>query len=126
MEFKEAMKKFSKICKGDGKNQNLRCVKECPFAYSNFCQKPPFAYDEKDIVEAEKIISEWTPPVDWSKVKVDTPILVWEDNTRKYKRHFAKYENGKIYVFTSGQTSWSAENYDTTTWKYAELAEEEE
>lgn len=34
------------------------------------------------------------PPVDWSKVAVDTPILVTYSGIHQWvKRHFAKYEN---------------------------------
>ena len=65
------------------------------------------------------------PEVDWSKVEVDTPILVrhrldgeWE------KRHFVKYENGDVYAWDDGRTSWTTGN--VTYWKYAKLAETEE
>ena len=65
------------------------------------------------------------PEIDWNEVKVDTPILVkhrldeaWEN------RYFAKYENGKIYAWVSGCTSWTTGNI--TYWKYAKLAETEE
>ena len=63
------------------------------------------------------------PQVDWSKVPVDTKILVSDDFEYWYKRYFAKYENGKIYAFSCGSTAWSSEGcYDK--WKYAKLAEE--
>ena len=68
------------------------------------------------------------PEVDWSKVKVDTPILVryTEDEDEEWtKRHFAKYENGKIYTYGYGSTSWSADGV-VTAWNYAKLAESEE
>lgn len=64
------------------------------------------------------------PQVDWSKVKVDTPILV--SNRKKdgewYKRYFAKYENGKVYTFSDGCTSWTANM--TCSWSCAKLYEE--
>ena len=40
------------------------------------------------------------------------------------KRHFAKYENGKVYAWQVGCTSWT-ENI-MTDWDYAKLAESEE
>lgn len=67
-------------------------------------------------------------PVDWSKVAVDTPILVrgYEEESWK-KRHFAKYENGIVYAWIAGSTSWSARlSNDITDWKFAKLAESEE
>ena len=62
--------------------------------------------------------------VDWSNVKVDTPILVRDsEDSRWIKRYFAKYENETIYAWDSGCTSWSA--YGLTEWAYAKLAESE-
>ena len=67
------------------------------------------------------------PPVDWSKVAVDTPILVRDREKEAWrKRHFAKYENGKVYAWLGGATSWSSDSCDVTDWKFAKLAESEE
>ena len=65
------------------------------------------------------------PEVDWSKVKVDTPILVRQGKNGEWlERHFAKYENGDVYAWVDGQTSWTGA--DKIKWKYAKLAENEE
>ena len=62
--------------------------------------------------------------VDWSKIKVDTPILVRQGKTGDWlERHFAKYENGNVYAWVDGQTSWTGA--DEIKWKYAKLAESE-
>lgn len=68
------------------------------------------------------------PEVDWSKVKVDTPILVKDILKSEWiKRYFAKYENGRVYAWKEGKTSWSIEDkIGTLCWKYAKLAESEE
>lgn len=61
--------------------------------------------------------------VDWSAVKIDTPVLVY-DNHKDFcaKRYFAKYENGKIYTWKDGTTSWTADSPNfVTEWKNAEL-----
>ena len=65
------------------------------------------------------------PEIDWSKVEVDTPILVraYEDEDW-LKRYFAKYENGTVYAWSCGCTSWSETVMND--WKYAKLAESEE
>ena len=64
------------------------------------------------------------PKVDWNKVEVDTPILVRQrEDSKWYKRYFAKYENGKIYAWENGRTSWNIDNM--AYWQYAKLAEEE-
>lgn len=67
------------------------------------------------------------PEVDWSKVKVDTQILVKENISNGWKpRYFAKFENGYVYSFADGKTSWSARESETIAWGYAKLAESEE
>ena len=68
------------------------------------------------------------PEVDWSKVKVDTPILVRNGEDQAWlRRHFAKYENGLVYSWCDGCTRWTAyRSKYVTKWKYAKLAESEE
>ena len=65
------------------------------------------------------------PETDWSKVEVDTPILVRNSEDEVWeRRYFAEYENEIIRAWDSGRTSWSAKY--ATAWKYAKLAESEE
>ena len=65
------------------------------------------------------------PEIDWNKIEVDTPVLVKNrENEEWKKRHFAKYENGNIYTWVDGQTSWTGE--DKIKWRYAILPEDEE
>ena len=62
--------------------------------------------------------------IDWSKVPVDTPIYVWDDNDSKtYKRYFAGYDkvNNMIIAFNDGGTSWSS--VTTTKWDNAKIKE---
>lgn len=63
--------------------------------------------------------------VDWSKVAVDTPVLVSDSGKYWYRRYFAKYENGMVYAFDDGQTSWSNNGDEPLSWAYAKLAESE-
>lgn len=63
-------------------------------------------------------------PVDWTKVVVDTPILV-RDNPKNVweRRYFAGFKRGKVYAFTGGRTSWTTPNNGSAmSWKYAKLA----
>lgn len=65
---------------------------------------------------------------DWSAVEVDTKIRVSNsDGDLWRKRYFACYENGKVYAFDSGKTSWSAgtNNFsDLIPWDLAEVVDE--
>jgi hypothetical protein len=76
------------------------------------CDAVAIAWADAEYIEQE---------VDWSKVAVDTPILVSIDNVQWYCRHFAKYENGLFYVWDDGRTSYTTNT--KSTWKYAKLAE---
>ena len=76
--------------------------------------------NEEDITDESKI--------DWNKVEVDTPILVknYEDEPW-IRRYFAKYEDGLVYAWSIGRTSWTANTVaHMTKYYYAKLAEDEE
>lgn len=60
--------------------------------------------------------------VNWSEVPVDTPILVSKNKTKWERRYFAKYEDGAVFAFRNGATSWSDDSWPFD-WDYAKLAE---
>lgn len=68
--------------------------------------------------------------VDWSKVPIDTKVLVSDDNENWNRGYFAGYnrQNKVIYTFRYGATSWTNkwtnENMGRTEWRYAKLAED--
>lgn len=88
-------------------------------------------YDRDDCIISKQ---EWAnseyvaPPVDWSKVAVDTPILVRDSEEEAWrKRYFAKFENGIVYAWSGGLTHWTVvSSSDTNDWKMAKLVESEE
>jgi hypothetical protein len=97
--------------------------------YKIGCSECLFNESGKD---CEALLREWAekeyeePHVDWSKVPVDTPILVKDYKKDVWrKRHFAKYENGIVYTWGNGATSWSNDG-SRLGWKIAKLAEEVE
>lgn len=96
----------------------VRCV-DCGFYDYGFgCRGKAKKWLNSEYVE---------PPVDWSKVAVDTPILVRDEtDTGWFKRYFAKYEDGKVFTWRSGAASWSITDINNTTyWEIAKLAESE-
>lgn len=115
---------MSKLALKDGKPVpciNMRCS-ECGFLSANHS----CGHNVREWLESEYV----APPVDWSKVEVDTPILVkdYKEDTWE-RRYFAKYENGKVYTWLGGATSWSTSGTDDdymADWKMAKLAESEE
>lgn len=78
----------------------------------------------------KKGVEEWSnseyvePPVDWSKVPVDTKVLVRDNNEQPWKKyHFAKYKNGRVFTWVEGKTSWTV--FTDCSWNYAKLADKE-
>lgn len=98
------------------------------------CEDCIFSMVEQDNCYCGEKIKKWSEqeyvesPVDWSKVPVDTKILVRDSETGQWeKRHFAIYENNIVFAWDGGCTSYSADGYDDAVgWKYAKLAEEVE
>jgi hypothetical protein len=82
------------------------------------CREKTKEWSEQEYVE---------PTVDWSKVPVDTKILVRDSETGQWsRRHFARYEKNSVFSLRNGCTSYSVAEYDDVTdWKYAKLAEED-
>lgn len=79
-------------------------------------------FEEKDqLID----IGEYLGLVDWSKVEVDTPIFGRNSIEEVWKcRYFAMYENGEVYAWQLGRTSWSnVIKNSPIAWKYAKLAE---
>ena len=69
------------------------------------------------------------PQADWSKVPIDTPVFVRDcEKDIWINRYFAYYEDGKVYVYSNGATSWSSNKsrYNIALWQYAKLANEED
>lgn len=95
---------------------------------STTCFECDFQYGDCDELLKQWANSEYKErEIDWSKVPVDTPIYVWdnnEDKIDKRKRYFAEYDtnNDKIIAFIEGQTSWTSDQ-NITVWDNAEIKE---
>ena len=99
-------------------SEPMRCqgaaCKQCLFNFegNGFCIDRRKKWANSEYVE---------PSVDWSKVAVDTPILVTHSGIHEWvKRHFARYIDGSVYAWSGGTTSWSSDG-STTAWELAKL-----
>lgn len=100
---------------------------ECPLneKYNGYnCSSLEMLYPE----EAIEIVMNYEPKIDWSKVPVDTKVLVKDYEEEDWnKRYFAKYENGKIYTYPSGLSSFTFNEGDNNlsknliNWRYVKL-----
>lgn len=72
-------------------------------------------------------IGEYLGIIDWESVEVDTPILVSLDNESWFCRYFAGFNNGIVYTWSGGATSWSVrEREHQDAWGFAKLAGDRE
>lgn len=100
-------------------SEALTSCDECGLYHYGNCSEARKEWANSEYVE---------PSVDWTIVAVNTPILArdYEEGEWK-KRYFAKYENGIVYAWNHGTTSWSAcGSSDISAWKMAKLVESEE
>lgn len=94
---------------------------ECIFQKNKFtdssCREKLKEWSEQEYFE---------PPVDWSKVPVDTKVYVRDSDSAYWNhRYFAKFEDGKIFTWANGTTSFSAKGFDDVTlWNQGKLAED--
>ena len=66
------------------------------------------------------------PEIDWSKVPIDTPVLVSNNKKSWYNRYFAGIDDAdRLLIFPDGRTSWSnkGRGYMILPYKYIKLAE---
>ena len=88
-------------------------------------------YDENedgitDLCYVSEIVNmEFEEVIDWSKIPVDTKMLVSKDNEIWHKRYFAEYKDGKVYCFSFGASSFSVDRDSyISAWEYVKLYEE--
>ena len=97
-------------------NKNTNEITNC----SDFeCSKCLFSAQYNNTISCAITMAKWLvaeyvePEIDWSKVPVDTPVLVSNDGVNWYRRYFADVDdNGTPLVFADGRTSWTHNDVD--------------
>lgn len=102
--------------KGKPCDCNAICCSDC-ILNDERCRKCFKEWAEQEYIE---------PTVDWSKVPVDTKVFIRDYDSQPWRpRYFAKFENGKIYTWNDGRSSFTAlEPRATSWWNQGKLAEE--
>lgn len=98
---------------------------DCPLSELN--NKTNYDCDVLELLYPEKaieIVMNYEPKVDWTKVPVDTKVLVKDYKSGDWlKRHFAKYEDNKIYAYDDGKSSFTTDVI--VSWRYGKLYKDE-
>lgn len=124
--YKEQIEKITRLGFTFALNKDTEEIVACPgFSCSNCtfnskhfngCVKEKFKWADE----------EYEDEVDWSRMPVDTLILVSNNNVNWHSRYFAEYKDGAVYAWNDGFTSFASENNNRATlWEYAKLAEVE-
>ena len=58
--------------------------------------------------------------IDWSKVPVDTPVIVWNTD-EEYRRYFSGIKDGRFSAYADGRTSWSSITGNIFHWNNCKL-----
>lgn len=127
--YKEKILDYLINCSDIAIDKKTGIVCDCSFQIG--CSWCAFCNEDGNCCERNK--TKWLneeyvePKVDWSKVPVDTPVLVSQNGSTWFKRYFAGFDKGVVSAWNQGATSWSSDfDYDTTKWTYVKLAESEE
>lgn len=128
--MKEYMEKKLEMLNDLGRTSgycNGICCDNCPLSSLNNKEITNDTCHSLELLHTEKaieIVMDYEPKVDWTKVPVDTKVLVKKcKNDDWEKRHFAKYENGIIYAYDNGKSSFTADAI--VSWTYGKLYKKE-
>ena len=113
---------------GNCKHEDLCCSSEDGLSKCDSHGGWLSAWEWNEGGELAKKAAEEAERVDWASVPVDTKILVRDNDREKWqRRHLSRYENGTVYTWTGGETSFTTEEFsDTETkWRFAKLYKEE-
>lgn len=93
----------------------LACASLCEFAKGENCGLKRMEWLSEEYID-----------IDWSKVEVDTLILVSNDGNTWAYRYFAGTFFGRLYTFPFDSKSDNERQMNLIEWRFGKLIEEEE
>lgn len=87
--------------------------KNCLFYGSNDCIQA-----REDWLDQPAI--DWDKDIDWSKVPVDTPVIVGNTD-EEHRRYFSGIKDGCFGAYADGRTSWSSTTGNICSWNHCKL-----
>lgn len=119
--YKKDIKKFTRLGIAVAMEKDTNKIVACKDIHCDVCL---FHYDYCADEKLQWANEEYKEPgIDWSKVPVDTKILVKDNFENDWlPRYFAKYYNGIVYAWVDGKTSFSAEDEEIMYWNHVKLA----
>lgn len=102
---------FESLGRTGGFCEGIICSNKCPFISVSQTMSCSKLFNENPYLYA-KLVMEYEfkdTDIDWTKVKVDTPVLVIREKYDTVKRHFSSYSDGVVYVWSDGRTSFTTD-----------------
>ena len=119
-DIRTVFQKYFAIDKDANEIKNCRDVicANCLFYMSDDCMKAKNEWLDQPAIDPEK-------DIDWSKVPVDTPVLVSLNTDEEIRRYFFGKENDNepttFRTFANGKTSWTAGEKEYAYWHHCKL-----
>lgn len=98
-------------------NEVKSCAKtlcaKCLFYGSGNCEKAKSEWVDQPVLDPEK-------DIDWERVPIDTPVIVWNSDSNQNNRYFAGIDGEYFSAYSNGGTSWSSKG-NTYYWNHCKL-----
>lgn len=122
--YKEQIERFTRLGLTFGLNAKTDEINQCKYVECTDCKFYDDCVDGK-LKWADEEHQE--APVDWSKVPIDTKVLVSNSGEIWNRRYFAGVDDkGEPLIWYDGVSSWSTGNENRYgKYKYVKLAEED-
>lgn len=102
-------------------NKETGEVLKCTNLPCRLCLFSESGCDEERLKWLDQPVFNFDKDIDWEKVPVDTPVLVWNLEDCSYKRYFSGIKDGRFCTYSDGRTSWSSITGNICHWNHCKL-----
>ncbi len=92
---------------------NVTDCADCLFHEFDNCKKEKDEWLDQPVLDPET-------DIDWERVPIDTPVIVWNSAFNQSNRYFAGIDGECFIAYSNGGTSWSSKG-NTYYWNHCKL-----
>lgn len=92
---------------------NVTDCADCLFHEFDNCKKAKDEWLDQPVLDPET-------DIDWERVPIDTPVIVWNSDLNQNNRYFAGIDGEYFSAYSNGGTSWSSKG-NTYYWNHCKL-----
>lgn len=92
---------------------NVTDCADCLFHEFDNCKKAKDEWLDQPVLDPET-------DIDWERVPIDTPVIVWNSDFNQNNRYFAGIDGEYFSAYSNGGTSWSSKG-NTYYWNHCKL-----